>query len=732
MPPTSSSLLDQASWFEALNPAQRQVVMHGEGPLLVLAGAGSGKTRAITCRMARLVLEEQIPPWQILALTFTNRAAGEMAERVSQLCGPQGKGLTAGTFHSFCARSLRRFAARANRTPRFAIYDDDDQGRLLKRLMKQRGLSPRLVPVNALRRYIESIKRSVSDPGTVRHPAELTEEQAHSIYNAYQKALAQADAFDFADLLAEMVRLLQDNQDIREVLQSRYRYVLVDEYQDTDRSQSMLLDALCGAYGNLVVVGDDDQAIYGWRGADVGNILRFPETHPGCPVIRLEQNYRSTARILMAADAVIARNQERMGKTLIPTREEGTPVEQLDTASAREEAARVAREILNALSEDGSLNDFAIFYRINAQSRSFEEALRSAGLPFEVVGGVQFYGRAEVKDVLAYARLAINPADSVACLRVINMPARRIGKRTVEGLLASPTAQEQGVWEAIGRLDGVPPRASGAVEGFRQLIESLADAAAERQPSDLIRHIIEVTGYDTMLQARDDESSMHRIANLDELLVAASEYEENTEEPSLAGFLERTALHTGLDDYQGLGDRVTMMTLHGAKGLEFTTVFLTGLEEGLFPLRRRETMDEEEERRLCYVGMTRARDRLVLSWARRRMLHGETRVSSPSRFLRDLPRAALAGRIESVATNSWDDSDHLYRDEEPPDDFFDEPEEAAKLPSPGSTVYHSTFGAGTVVGSYGMGPRAHVAVSFPVQGIRRILASYLSKEEPSA
>ncbi len=724
-----------AEWADLLDPEQQEVVLHGTGPLLVLAGAGSGKTRALTYRVAHLVGPREVPPERVLALPFSNRAARELRERLTALCGPRAGALVAGTFHAFGARLLRRLAGRVGRSPGFAIYDDDDQVRLVRRLLP--GLGAGAVAPAEARRALEWAKR-LGDPAAAPRPPGLPETALRELVAAYERELAAADAFDFTDLVERPAALLEEDPHLRLRERARWAHVLVDEFQDTDRAQARLLLALAGRSGDLVVVGDDDQSIYGWRGAEVDNILRFPEEYPGARVVRLERNYRSCGAILAAADAVIGHNRLRMGKRLVPVLETGEPVEAREWADGREEAARVAETIARQVAEGAAPGEFSVFYRINAQSRPFEDALRTRGLPYEVVGGTRFYDRAEVKDVLAFARLVHNRRDGVALLRILNVPPRGIGKRTVERVLAA--AEDEGPWAGVCAVAAGRDRGARAVARFAGLVRGLLAAAEVLPPSELLRTVLLDTGYEARLRDRADAESLERLANLEELLVAAAEYERGQPEPTLAGFLELAALHSDVDAYRG-GGRVALMTLHAAKGLEFDQVFLTGLEEGLFPLRRGDDMDVEEERRLCYVGMTRARRRLCLTWATRRLLLGELRTPSPSRFLRELPPEVLAARVEPErrARRPF----RRRRQASPPDaeladplpDYdcvdplpdYDAP--AQTLPAVGSRVSHEELGEGTVVGQFGFGPKARLAVAFPVRGVRRVLARYVTVVE---
>ncbi len=712
------------------------MVLHAHGPLLVLAGAGSGKTRALTCRIAHLISVRGVDPHGILALTFTNRAAREMKHRVQELCGPEADGVFAGTFHSFGARFLRRHAPRVGRTNGFTIYDDDDQLRLLKRLLKAAGLGDRSVAPAEARRLVERTRRGM-DPDAMNLPPGLQPAALRTLLDRYQAALDVANALDFGDLILRPAEALEADPAFCARIQAQRPWVLVDEYQDTNVAQERLLGALAPAGGDLMVVGDDDQAIYGWRGAQVDNILGFQERRPGSTVVRLERNYRSTAAILSAADGVIGRNRNRLGKRLLPTLGAGESVEVAECQDGRDEARQVISAVSRAIrTEDAAPSDFAIFYRTNAQSRTFEDALRSRGLPYEVVGGVRFYDRAEVKDVLAYARLAINRNDGVACLRILNTPARGIGKKARGDVLAA--AADGSPWDGVLAMAATSGRAGKAVTGFAALIDRLAELAQTLPPSQALAGICDESGYADMLRDRQaaDPTARDRLDNLQELLAAAADHEEAREEATLASFLEAAALHTDVDNWDPAHGRVTLMTLHTAKGLEFKRVFLTGMEENLFPLARGgAVVDVEEERRLAYVGITRARRRLILSWARRRMIHGETRVCTPSRFLREIPPSALKTQLSPVESAT---AEHLARRSHrpPPDPFSDadfidyDPDYDAQdsfVPALGARVAHAVFGEGEVVEHLGgHGPKTRVAVLFPARGVKRIVASYLT------
>ena len=734
----------QPGWLDELNPEQRQVVLHERGPLLVLAGAGSGKTRALTSRIAHLISVRGERPDSIVALTFTNRAAREMKHRVRQLCGEAGERVFAGTFHSFGARFLRRHAPRVGRSHGFTIYDDDDQLRLIKRLLKQAAMGDRAAPPAEVRRLIERARRGVA-PELLDLPPGLSAAALRGILEGYERALDAADALDFGDLVRRPAEALEADPVLCERLRARWPWLLVDEYQDTDRVQERLLSALSPPEGDLMVVGDDDQAIYGWRGAEVDNILGFEVRRPGTTVVKLERNYRSTEAILKAANGVIGRNRGRLGKELRPTLGAGERVDVWECQDGRDEARRVAGGIgRGARAADASLSEFAIFYRTNAQSRAFEDALLAKGLLYDVVGGVRFYSRAEVKDVLAYARVALNRHDGVACLRILNTPTRGIGKKAQQDVLDSAAATGGSAWDGVRAVANGAGRASKALSAFATLIERLGDLGGSLPPSQALASVIDESGYGDMLRDRQaaDPAARDRLDNLQELLAAAADHERGREDATLESFLEATALHADVDGWDPAEGRVTLMTLHTAKGLEFDTVYLTGMEEKLFPLARQgSVVDVEEERRLAYVGITRARRSLVLTWARRRMVHGETRVCTASRFLTEIPPSALKTQVAPAdprdPTGAARAAHLAQRAHRPPQDPFSDADfvdydpdydaEQQFVPALGARVHHEAFGVGEVVEHLGgHGPKARVAVLFPVRGVKRIVASFLT------
>ena len=644
------------SFLETLNPRQKEAVVHTDGPLLILAGAGSGKTRVIICRIAYLIQNKNVPPYGILAVTFTNKAAEEMRTRVANLLAESGKPLTSSptvaTFHSFCVRLLRRHGAplaerRPGFTTSFSIYDDRDQLQVIKSVYKQLGLDEKFLKARSALSVISQAKNQGRTPEDFYKTATgPQEERLAVVFERYQDALRSANALDFDDLLLEGVRLLRHSEKVREWANQRYQYVMVDEYQDTNRPQYSLMRLLTDHNRNICVVGDEDQSIYSWRGADIRNILDFEKDYPDAAVIRLEQNYRSTQRILKAAGAVVAQNVNRKGKELWTEAEEGDAILFHLARNGEEEAFFVAGHIHRYLDEDPSRRA-AILYRTNSQSRQLEEALRRYGRDYLVVGGVSFYARAEVKDVLAYLRAALSPADSVSLFRIINNPARGIGRSTTDRIEEQAAGQRTSPWEAIGRLleeKDLGTRAHSALAGFRRLIVDIGNKIREVSVHEAIVWTLEQSGYRRMLEQDPSVEAQGRLENLDELINAAADAAAKGED--VHQFLDRAALVADTDQVNERA-RLLLMTLHSAKGLEFPLVAIIGMEEGIFPHSRSfEDADAlEEERRLCYVGMTRARQRLLLTCARSRRRYGGSLPEAmvPSRFLREVPPDLLAG-----------------------------------------------------------------------------------------
>ncbi|AMV71009.1 UvrD-helicase domain-containing protein [Desulfuromonas carbonis] len=728
------------SLLAALNEPQRQAVQHGDGPLLILAGAGSGKTRTLTHRVAWLIHEAKVAPWQILAVTFTNKAAAEMKERLERLLGSEELPWVA-TFHATCVRILRREIELLGFTQAFTIYDDQDQERLLKSILDEFGIPEKSLRPRAAASFIDGAKNRGLLPGDL--PADdLATAQLVKIYARYQQRLQQANALDFGDLLLQTVRLFREQPQVLQRWRERFRYLLVDEFQDTNAIQYELVAKLGEVHRNLCVVGDDDQSIYRWRGAEIGNILGFERDFPGCVTIRLEQNYRSTQTILDAAGEVVAQNRGRKGKTLWTENPAGEPIGLEALPDDLEEARFVAGEIVRLHGAGRHLRDIAVFYRTNAQSRVLEEALRSQNLPYVMFGGLKFYARMEVKDVLAYLRLLVNPADSLALRRIINVPPRGIGAVTI-GRIAEYEESAGGLLAACrlalekGTIGGA---AASRVAEFLALLDGFSERLATQPYPQLAADLIEESGYGPLLREERTEEARGRLENLEALLAGMEEHASS--EGTLADYLEQVALITDLDAYDPSLDRVTLMTLHAAKGLEFPVVFMTGMEEGLFPHSRAAGAGEdlEEERRLCYVGMTRAMEKLILSHARRRRVYGTFQYNPPSRFLAEIPPRLLAqtppGLQRVAGHNLASVFEQLLPDPLPVtggdgDDFVEEvrvvpdAEEGLRI---GLKVRHVKFGIGTVRRIEGQGDNQKVIVYFNTVGPKKLLLKFAGLE----
>ncbi len=712
-----------------LNAQQREAVAATTGPVLILAGAGSGKTRVITHRVAHLVLDHGVDSGRILAVTFTNKAAGEMKARTEALLAGRPLRAWMSTFHSFCVRLLRREAAAAGLDPGFLIYDEDDQLAAVREAMRALDLSEKLHPPRRLLSRISARKnRGRSGLEEDGYGSDL----ALRVMERYHEVLRAAGAVDFDDLLLRSVALLEGHEAVRRSWRERFPFVLVDEYQDTNRPQYELVRLLAGEGGNLTVVGDEDQSIYSWRGADISNILDFERDFPGARVFRLEENYRSSQRILDAAGALVARNVRRKGKTLRAVKGTGEPVRLHEAMDEFQEAAWVTERIA-ALRSRGRV---AVLFRMNAQSRLFEEGLLRLRLPYLVLGGVGFYERKEVKDVLAYLRLVQNPRDAVAFRRVVNVPPRGIGAKTMDEVDRAAAAQGESPWEATVRLvdaAALPARALSPLRQFRETVLTLREEAAGRSLRGLMERVLELSGYGAALAREDTQESQERLENLAELLSAAVDYEAREEAPSLAGFLDRAAL---LSETDRLRDDVPvlLMTLHAAKGLEFESVFLVGLEEGLLPHSRSLSGEEalEEERRLCYVGMTRAMESLHLSWARSRQVFGQRRITEPSRFLAEIPEEGLerTGGLFRLPRRQGA-SPPAFSSAPAADAGGLEPARAgvaAGQMRPGARVRHPLFGVGTVLRREGDGDDLKVTVSFPGVGAKKLVARFAGLE----
>ncbi len=710
--------------LEDLNPAQREAVTAGDGPLLVLAGAGSGKTRVIAYRIAWLLGHHGLAPRDVLAVTFTNKAAGEMARRVEQLLAPVGlRAPLIATFHAACVRILRQHGAHVGLPARFTIYDEDDRLALVKESMKEGELTDRtFTPSAAVHRisYLKNQMTAVSE--ALRDARGPWEKKAALVYSRYEKRLRETGAVDFDDLLLLVVRLFTESPEALAWYRARWRHVLVDEYQDTNRAQYRIIRLLTEEHRNICVVGDPDQSVYRWRGADLRNILDFEEDFPGTKVVRLEQNYRSTQSILALAAGVIGHNVQRKDKTLWTENPAGEPARVYRAWDELEEASFVAQAILGLRGEGVPWDGVAVFYRTNAQSRVVEDALRRGRIPYVIVGGVRFYERREIKDTLAYLRLILNGADDVAFRRAIGAPGRGIGPTTLARL------DEEGARRTCPLLAvaAEPPadvrgKAVRSLQDFAGLIGRLAGQRGDLAPPAFIDLVLEQSGYREALRQERSPEAEARLENLEELIAAAEDFTHGTPEPTLEGFLDGVALMSDVDELKDAEARVTLMTLHSAKGLEFPAVFLTGLEEGVFPHARsmNDPEEVEEERRLCYVGITRAKERLTLSWALHRRIHGYG-VGEPSRFLSEMPEDRLLPLNAGRAPEPEPAARAVPRYE---------PEEESWPIRVGARVRHARFGEGLVVGVERDGSDTIVTVGFASVGRKRLSLQYAQLEE---
>ena len=639
-----------------LNPMQRRAAETLEGPVLILAGAGSGKTRTLTYRVANL-LEHGVKAWHILALTFTNKAAREMRERIERLAGADAGEAWIGTFHSICCRILRRDIEKLGYERSFTIYDDDDQQRVIKAVLKELDIDEKFLPPKAVGADISDAKNRLLSPDEwlQKRGGDYRSQKTHDVMTRYEQRLRAANALDFDDLLVKTLQLFVEHPPVLEYYQSRFQYVHVDEYQDTNYAQYQLVRLITRESRNLCVVGDDDQSIYGWRGADIRNILDFEKDFPDATVIKLEQNYRSTANILDAANQIIAHNEGRKEKELWTEDGEGEKITLYAAADERDEAAWICQRIRQLQRGGTPYSSIAILYRMHALSRVLEETLMRAGIPYHVYGGTRFYDRREVRDVLAYLRVIQNPADDISLSRIINVPKRAIGDSTVEQLTQYARQNDMSLYAAVAAPpDTLASRARKSVNDFSSLIVSLLLAKETLPLSELVQKVIDDSGLIAQYQKEENEENQARIENIREFMGAVTEFEQKSEDKSLFAFLENVALVTELDNQDSAPSFVTMMTLHSAKGLEYDAVFMSGMEEGIFPSARAMQEDNrvEEERRLCYVGVTRARKLLHLSYARRRMLFNQMQFNAPSCFLQEIPKRLIREEQSSAAQSA--------------------------------------------------------------------------------
>ncbi|WP_277239343.1 DNA helicase PcrA [Merdimonas faecis] len=737
------------SIYDTLNEQQKEAVLHTEGPLLILAGAGSGKTRVLTHRIAYLIEEKGINPWNILAITFTNKAAGEMRERVDNLVGFGSESIWVSTFHSMCVRILRRHIDLLGFDTNFTIYDTDDQKTLMKDICKLLQIDTKLFRERSLLAAISQAKNELVTPEEFRIQAQgdFSRQKIASVYEEYEKQMRANNALDFDDLLVKAVQLFQSQADVLDYYQERFRYIMVDEYQDTNTVQFELVRLLSAKYRNLCVVGDDDQSIYKFRGANIRNILDFEQVFPDAKVIKLEQNYRSTSNILNAANAVIRHNHGRKDKTLWTDNGEGDKINVRQFDTAFDEAEYIVGDIRERVeSGKAAYNDHAILYRTNAQSRMFEEKFVTANIPYKIVGGINFYARREIKDLLAYLKTIDNGRDDLAVRRIINVPKRGIGLTSINRVQEYASGREIGFYEALRAVDLIPNIGRGAskLESFVALIEHFKTDAKELTISELMQEILEETGYIESLKEEGSEEAESRIENIDELISKITAYEETCEdrdEPAtLNGFLEEVALVADIDSLDESNDYVVLMTLHSAKGLEFPHVYLAGMEDGIFPSYMTITADDpeevEEERRLCYVGITRAEEELTLTCARRRMIRGETQYNKMSRFLKEIPMELLStGAVfqkpepeEERKPSAYQQARQAFRAK-----AFVQPGAARSFGSPkgegpgyqvGDRVRHVKFGEGTVTAMVEGGRDYEVTVDFDGPGTKKMFAAF--------
>lgn len=729
-----------------LNPQQAEAVINTEGPMLIMAGAGSGKTKVLTCRVANL-LQKGVRPYRILAITFTNKAAAEMRERVNNMSGPAAKDVWLFTFHAFCARFLRM---EIDKLPgyggNFAIYDTADSQNLIKQILKEMNLDDKRFQPSGILSRISNAKNALQDAAAfARQAGDFYEQKVADIYSRYEQKLQLNNALDFDDLLMLSIKLLQENKEVREKYQDRFDYLLVDEYQDTNHAQYLLTKFLAAEHRNICVVGDADQSIYGWRGADIQNILDFEKDYPDAKVIKLEQNYRSTQIILDAANAVIENNTGRKPKNLWTENKSGADIIYFQAVDERDEARFVIEQLQNLQrTENKKLGDMAILYRTNTQSRIFEEMLIKSGISYNMVGGLKFYERKEIKDIIAYLRVIFNPADSLSLLRIINVPKRGIGDASLAKIQAYAAANNVSLFEAVSNaaaIDGLSSRFVSKLDDLAGIIFELMNLANEAPVEDLIDRVLRDTGYLEELENERTPQAQSRIDNLHELISVAQEFAASEEENNLENFLAHVALVSDIDDTELGEDAITLMTLHSSKGLEFPVVFLVGMEEGLFP-HARTLMDEteiEEERRLCYVGITRAKEKLFLSSTKMRTIYGNTVTYPPSRFLQEIPARLVKTikrqeRFSALENFKQVSEKYSARPQKPastfnPHSFMPQKPAAAAGGTgtrfnTGDRVSHSKWGEGMVVSVKDSPDGQEVKVAFAGAGVRSLLTKY--------
>jgi DNA helicase-2/ATP-dependent DNA helicase PcrA len=712
---------------EVLNDVQRQAVEHTEGPVLIFAGAGSGKTRVLTHRIAYLLNEKKVFPDRILSVTFTNKAAGEMKSRLEKMVGAVAKDLWVGTFHSICVRMLRLDGKKIGIASNFAIMDDTDQKAIVRDILHDLDYDERQIAPNAALAEISKAKNQLQSPDQYESAnTSFIGERYAAVYREYERRLRESNGLDFDDLIGRAIQLLEEDVETRTRYQNKFRYVLVDEYQDVNYAQYKLVATLADEHKNITVVGDDDQSIYSWRGSDSKMILKFEEDFPGAKVFKLEENYRSTQTILAAANELIAVNETRQPKTLFTKRAEGEKISAFQAESERAEVRYVLEKIKELVRTGAAYRDFLVLYRTNAQSRVFEEGFLGEGIPYRVVGGVGFYARTEIKDMLSYLRYIVNPSDAVAFRRIVNVPRRSIGQQTLASLLEAANAANMSVGQAVfdsNLLKRAVPKKQRELERFAELITDLRKKAETFSISDLLVAVMEESGYLRELQADESNDGKARLENMQELIGVAKEYETGENAGSLDDFLANIALISDLDTLDPNASFVTLMTMHAAKGLEFPNVFLTGLEEGVFPHTRALTdmVELEEERRLAYVGVTRAMDRIFMSFAQRRTLYGNTFSHPKSRFLEEMPSVDMIGGVALNPRPSGGRWREVSIHENAGAGIGMDLRE-------GDKVRHPKWGEGTVLAAAGAGGDGLVTINFPNVGDKMVMLKYAPLE----
>lgn len=725
-----------------LNEMQQLAVNTTEGPLLILAGAGSGKTTVLVNRVQHIIESGLAQPWQVLAITFTNKAAGELRERLISAVGESANDIWAYTFHSCCSRILRRFGDRLGYTNHFTIYDTDDSKRVMKQCQKQLGIEDKFINHKSILNEISRAKDSLIDPDEYKATSsnDFRKGKIAQCYELYQKELLKSDAMDFDDIIFNTVKLLKENDDVRELYQSQFKYVMVDEYQDTNHAQYVLTSLFADMYKNICVVGDDDQSIYRFRGATIENILSFENHYKGARVIRLEENYRSTQNILDGANAVIANNKNRKGKTLFTRSGAGDKIILNTAMNESDESTYIAEEILKNVKNGRKLSDHAILYRMNAQSRNLEIMLTKMGISHRIIGGHRFFDRKEIKDIISYFAIINNPADNVRLQRIINVPKRAIGDTMVGNIMEISTGLGMSAFEVCERADEFQKtsRSASKLMGFASMIRAFQKCLEEKMPlTDLLQEILEKTKYLDYLN-EDPETYEDRVNNIKELSSMFVKYQEESDDPQLSEFLEDVALISDIDSYNEDEDSVVLMTLHSAKGLEFPIVFIPGMEEGIFPGSQAMYSEEEleEERRLAYVGITRAKEKLYLVNAQQRMLYGTTSRNMPSRFIREIPSDVvedISTRVHSTNVSRFASLKTAHAPTSSSAHKFGQAGNVSAQPHAeykvGDTVVHKSFGTGTILSLQPMGNDTLMEVAFDKAGTKKMMANFARLEK---